>query len=72
MGKSITLQDEDLRRIETLKVKIGASTKVEVLRVALEMLERDVERRLKVERWQRAATLVGQTSAEVNRAFRKS
>lgn len=72
MGKPLTIQDDDDRRIEELKIKTGVSTKIDVLRMALALLEREVERQAKIERWKRAAALVGAKDVEVNKDFQKS
>lgn len=64
------IQPEDNERLEELKKAVGAKTKVQVLREALDALERNVERQRRVARWRRAAALVGEESAKVNREFR--
>ncbi len=59
------LRDEDYKRIEKLKRRTGAQTKVEVLRQALDLLEHDVDREDKVARWRKAARLAVKSSEEV-------
>lgn len=63
------LRDEDDRRIVRLKRRLGAKTKVEVVRSGLDLLEREAERREKIARWRRAAALARESSLEVNREW---
>ena len=70
MGKPLMIQPEDELRIEALKEKLGAPTKVDVVRQGLYLLEREAERRSRVQRWKRAAGIVAGHSAEVNQEFR--
>jgi len=55
MGKPLMLQEADADRIETLKKRLGARTKIQVVRSALDLLERDAERAERVVRWRKAA-----------------
>jgi hypothetical protein len=71
MGVPLMLQEADARRIEALKKRLGARTKVEVVRTALDALEREANRVERVERWKRAVALAGSESRRVNRAFQK-
>ena len=71
MGKPLTIQDEDDRRIERLKGRLGVPTKIAVVRAGLDLLERETERRARVERWRRAARAAAATSREVNAEFRR-
>jgi hypothetical protein len=71
MGKPLMLQDADAARIETLKERLGARTKIEVVRSALGLLERDADRIDRVARWQRAARMVATESRRVSREFRR-
>jgi hypothetical protein len=64
------LQEADAERIEMLKKRLGAPTKIEVVRSALDLLERSTERRERVRRWERAAKLVADESRAVQRDFR--
>ncbi len=48
MGKPLMLQEADAERIESLKKRLGARTKIEVVRSALDLLERDAERARRV------------------------
>ncbi len=63
------IQIEDDDRIEKLKVKLGAKTKIEVVRWALNLLEADVIRAERIKRWQSATLRVGKTSLEVLKEF---
>ena len=69
MGKPLMLQEEDDQKIELLKEKLHAKTKVEVVRAGLALLEIETERRLRIENWKRTAKIVSATSATVNREF---
>jgi hypothetical protein len=69
MGKPLMLQEADAERIETLKKRLGARTKIDVVRSALDLLERDAERRERVARWRRAASMVVAESRKVSREF---
>ncbi|HJO03171.1 MAG TPA: hypothetical protein QGG47_04265 [Acidobacteriota bacterium] len=70
MGKPLTIQDEDDRRIEDLKARLGAGTKIAVVRAGLELLEREAERRARIERWRSAARAAAATSDAINAEFR--
>jgi len=70
MGKPLMLQEHDAERIESLKERLGARTKIEVVRSALELLERDAERAERVTRWQKAAKAAVRESRAVLREFR--
>lgn len=65
------LQEDDARRIEVLKKRLGARTKIEVVRTALDLLERDAERAERVARWRRAVRLVAGESRRVGREFQR-
>jgi hypothetical protein len=49
---------------------MGARTKIDVVRKALDLLERNAERTERVRRWQRAVGLVAPESRAINREFR--
>ena len=70
MGKPLMLKDSDAERLEALKQRLKATTKIEVVRRALRLLENEAERVERVARWQRAAPLVARESRQVNREFR--
>lgn len=69
MGKPLMIQPEDDSRIETLKEKTGAKSKVDVVRAALTLLEADIKRSERVRRWQRAAKIVGNSGLDVLKEF---
>ncbi len=70
MGKPLMLQETDAQRIEALKKRLGVRTKIDVVRLALDLLERDAERTERVGRWRRAAGMVTAESRKVSREFR--
>lgn len=65
------LQEDDARRIDVLKKRLGARTKIEVVRTALDLLERDAERAERVARWRRGVRLVAGESRRVGREFQR-
>jgi len=69
MGKPLMIQEQDDRRIEQLRKKLGIKTKVQVVRDALSLLEQNVEKRNRVQRWKKAARIVSQTSRKVLSEF---
>lgn len=71
MGVPLMLQEADARRIEALKTRLGARSKVEVVRTALDALEREANRIERIERWRRAVQLAAPESRRANRAFQK-
>lgn len=71
MGKPLMLQEADAERIETLKKRLDARTKIDVVRLALDLLERDAEKAERVARWRKAARLVGRESRKVLREFQR-
>jgi len=71
MGVPLMLQEADARRIESLKKRLGVATKVQVVRTALDLLERDTERAARVERWQRAVKLAAPASRRALADFRR-
>ena len=70
MGVLLMLQEADAQRIEMLKKRLGARSKVDVVRTALDMLERDAERTDRVRRWERAVRLAKGESRRVGKDFR--
>jgi hypothetical protein len=70
MGKPLMLQEADAERIESLKKRLGARTKIDVVRSALDLLERDAERVDRVARWRKAVGAVASESRAALRAFR--
>ena len=71
MGKPLMLQEPDAERIESLKKRLGARTKIEVVRAALDLLERDAEKRERVKRWRAVAKRVAGESHRVLRDFQR-
>jgi len=69
VGKPLMIQEKDDRRIEKLKRRLGAQTKVEVLRSALDLLEERANRVERVARWKKAANLAAKSSYEVLQDF---
>ena len=70
MGKPLMLQEADDARIESLKKRLRARTKIEVVRSALDLLERDAERAERVAKWRKAAGVVARESRAVLGEFR--
>jgi hypothetical protein len=71
MGKPLMLQEADAARLEALKKRLRARTKIEVVRSALDLLERNADRADRVARWRRAAKIVARESRTVLREFRR-
>lgn len=71
MGKPLMLQEADAERIEALKKRLDARTKIDVVRLALDLLERDAEKAERVVRWRKAARMVGHESRKVMREFQR-
>ena len=69
MGKPLMLREEDDARIEMLKQRTGARSKVDVVRTALDLLQSEVERGERIARWKRAVRLVRGESRKVMREF---
>jgi hypothetical protein len=70
MGKPLMLQEADDARIESLKKRLKASTKIAVVRSALDLLERDAERAERVAKWRKAAGVVVRESRAALKDFR--
>lgn len=70
MGKPLMLQEDDAERIESLKKRLGARTKIDVVRSALDLLERDAERAERVAQWRKAVRRVVPESRAALRDFR--
>lgn len=69
MGIPLMIQEEDNQRIEHLKKDLGIHKKIDVIRAALLLLEKEAERIKRIKRWKRAAQLVAASSYEVNKEF---
>ena len=64
------IQEDDDRRIERLKQRLGIATKIDVVRAGMALLEQEAVRRERLERWKRAVARVASDSARVNAEFR--
>jgi hypothetical protein len=71
MGKPLMLQRADAERIEILKKRLGARTKIEVVRSGLDLLERDADRTERVARWRKATKTVAAESRRVSQEFQR-
>lgn len=69
MGIPLMIQDADNQRIENLKKELHIRKKIDVVRTALALLEKEAARLQKVKRWKHAARLVTKNSSEVNKEF---
>lgn len=69
MGKPLTIKPEDDARLISLKKQTGAKSKVEVIRNALTLLELKIEKQKRIDRWRKAAKVVGSSSLEVLKEF---
>ena len=69
MGKPLMLQEVDAARIEALKKRLHARTKIDVVRSALDLLERDAERAERVIKWHQAVVVATRESRAVLRDF---
>jgi hypothetical protein len=69
MGKLLMIQAEDNDKIEELKAKLGAKTKIEVLRSALILLEEKLSKEARIKRWQNASRIVGTSSIDILKEF---
>jgi hypothetical protein len=72
VGRPLMIQEDDDRRIEDLKQRIGVRTKVDVVRAGLALLEREAERQARIAGWQRAARASAASSREVNAELRRN
>jgi hypothetical protein len=71
MGRALMLQEVDAERIENLKKRLGARTKIDVVRSALDLLERDAERAERSARWRKAVEVAAPESQRVSREFQR-
>lgn len=69
MGIPLMIQEEDNRRIDHLKKDLGIQKKIDVIRAALALLEKEAERVKRIKRWKHAAKLVAKSSDEINKKF---
>ena len=71
MGKLLMRQEEDDRRIERLKSRLGIERKVDVVRAGIALLEAAADREERSARWREAAGRVAADSRRINAEFRK-
>lgn len=71
MGKPLTIQENDDYRLKALQTPLGAKTKVEVLRRALDSLEEKINKQKRISQWEKAVKLVLKQSSPVNKEFQK-
>lgn len=71
MGKPFTIQENDDDRLKALQIPLGAKTKVEVLRRALDSLEENINKQKRISQWERGVKLVLKQSSRVNKEFQK-
>ena len=71
MRRPMMVQPADERRIEALKERLQLPTKIGVVRAALDLLEKDADRRARIERGRHAAHRAAASSRAVNADFRK-
>lgn len=69
MGKPLMLQEADAARIESLKKRLHVRTKIEVVRSALDLLERDAERTDRIAKWNKAVGVAVRESRTALRDF---
>lgn len=72
MGMPFTIQEDDNRRLESLKRPLKARTKVEVLRKALDTLEEKIRREQRMKHLKKVTRLVVKGSARINKEFRNN
>ncbi|OGT43911.1 MAG: hypothetical protein A3F42_00595 [Gammaproteobacteria bacterium RIFCSPHIGHO2_12_FULL_37_34] len=71
MGILLMLHEKDNHRIDHLKKDLGIHKKIDVIRAALLLLEKEAERLKRIKRWKHATKLVTKSSYEVNREFQR-
>ncbi len=69
MGKPLTIKESDDEKLLMLKKQTGAKSKVEVLRLALNLLELDIAKKDRIKRWKKSARIVGDSGLEVLNEF---
>lgn len=72
MGKPLTIQDSDNKKIDELKDYFQAASKIAVVRMALELLDQERIRQEKSKQRSRAVKAVKKSSADTNKDFRKA
>ena len=71
MGKPLTIQEDDEKKIDELKEYFGAPSKIAVLRMALALLEQEQQRLEKSKQWVKAVKAVRESSSVTNDELRK-
>lgn len=71
MGIPLMIQEKDNERIEHLKKDFGINKKIDVIRMALSLMEKEAQRLSRIKRWKHAAKLVAENSHEVNKEFQR-
>lgn len=69
MGKPLMIQLEDDSRIEAIKEQTGVKTKIEVVRRALALLEEQLARQRRIQRWEKAARIVGKSGMDILKEY---
>ena len=64
-------QEEDERRIERLKRRLGIQRKLDVLRAGIDLLEKEADRRERIRRWKHAVALVIPSSRGMDFEFQR-
>jgi Arc/MetJ-type ribon-helix-helix transcriptional regulator len=64
MGMPLTIQPEDDAKIRALQQRLGAKSKIEVVREGLALLERETLRQEEAARWKKAVAMSKASSAE--------
>lgn len=72
MGISLMIQADDEKKIVELQEKLGARTKLEVIRAGLRLLEVESQKQNQILRWKISARLAASESARVNREVRSA
>ena len=71
MGILLMLQEKDNERIEHLKKDFGIHKKIEVIRIALTLMEKEAQRINRIKRWKHASKLVAKHSHGINKEFQR-
>ena len=69
MGKPLMIQIDDEKMIDQLKEKMGAKTKIEVVRAGLSLLNKEILRKERAKKWKEVAAIVAESSKEVMLEF---
>jgi len=70
MGKPLMIHEDDDLKIEQLKARTNAKSKVEVVRQALLLLEKEVKRQERMKQWEVAVHAVGDSGLVVQKEFK--